>query len=118
MSAQDPRAYLLHIRDALANIAEYTQGGRVTFLASSMIRDAVVRNLEIVGEAVKRLPPQTTSREPSIPWRRIAGMRDVLIHDYFGVDYETVWLVVEVEAPNLKAAVDRILAADGGFPGG
>ena len=97
------------MRDALDAIAVYTRPGRDAFFASAMMRDAVVRNLEIVGEAVKRLPSEITATEPEIPWRRITGMRDVLVHDYFGVDFEAVWNAVENEAPRLRAAIERLL---------
>ena len=98
------------MRDALTSILEYTRGGRDSFIQSRMIQDAVVRNLEVVGEAVKRLDEATRARAPEIPWRRIAGMRDVSIHDYFGVDLEIVWNVVQEEAPPLLVVVTRLLA--------
>jgi len=91
MNAPTQRAYLLHVRDALLSVKEYTTAGRDAFLASKLIQDAVVRNLEIVGEAVKALASETRDRSPEVPWRRIAGMRDQLIHHYFGVDLEVVW---------------------------
>jgi uncharacterized protein with HEPN domain len=91
----DERAYLAHIRDAIERTRAYTTGGREAFFASAMQQDAVVRNLEIIGEATKRIREATRAREPSIPWKSIAGMRDVLVHDYFGVDLEIVWGVVE-----------------------
>jgi uncharacterized protein with HEPN domain len=71
-----------------------------------MVQDAVVRNLEIVGEAAKRLSPKLRERAPGIPWREMAGMRDKLVHDYFGVDLDLVWDVVAAELP---AARTRIL---------
>jgi uncharacterized protein with HEPN domain len=111
VTPHEPQVYLLHIRDALAAIALYTNEGRAAFFESAMIRDAVVRNLEIIGEAVKRLPAKTTGREPSIAWRKSAGIRDVLIHDYFGVDFEMVWAVVELEVPRVGDAVGRLLGA-------
>lgn len=110
MNAPTQRAYLLHVRDALLSVKEYTSGGRDTFFASKLIQDAVVRNLEIVGEAVKALADETRSRAPEVPWRRIAGMRDQLIHHYFGVDFEVVWRVVEVEIDPLLRVVERMLA--------
>ena len=102
--------YLRHIRDALLAVTEYTNGGRGAFLGSKMIQDAVLRNLEIVGEAVKGLDSETKSMAPDVPWRRIAGMRDVLIHSYFGVDLEIVWRVVEMDVPTLLAVAVGLLA--------
>lgn len=109
MSQHDQRTYLEHIRDALERIAEYTTHGRDVFLASRLQQDAVLRNLEVVGEAVKRLSPEVRARAPNTPWRRIAGMRDILIHHYFGVDLEAVWLVVEKEVPVLHDVVLELL---------
>jgi uncharacterized protein with HEPN domain len=71
-----------------------------------MVQDAVVRNLEIVGEAAKRVSPDLRKRAPGVPWREMAGMRDKLVHDYFGVDLDLVWDVVATELP---AARSRIL---------
>jgi uncharacterized protein with HEPN domain len=109
MSRHDQHTYLEHIRDALERVTEYTAQGKDHFLASTLHQDAVLRNLEIVGEAVKRLTPDVRAQAPNIPWRRIAGLRDVLIHQYFGVDLEAVWLVVENEVPVLHAVVLELL---------
>ena len=101
----DDSVYLQHIRDALSDIAAYTGVGREVFFAERMRQDATLRKLEIVGQAVKNLSEQTKSREHDIPWKQIAGMRDKVIHDYFGVNLEIVWVVVEKELPRLEQAV-------------
>jgi uncharacterized protein with HEPN domain len=74
-----------------------------------MVQDAVVRNLEIVGEAAKRVSPDLRERAPGIPWREMAGMRDKLVHDYFGVDLDLVWDVVAAELPAARARIVRLL---------
>ena len=109
MSRHDAVVYLKHILDAVQRIEVYTADGSTAFLASPLIQDAVVRNLEVVGEAVKQLPSDVRDWAPDIPWRRIAGMRDVLIHEYFGVDLEVVWRVVELELPRLLSAVTLMI---------
>ena len=75
------------------------------------MQDATIRNLEIIGEAAKNLSETTRSRRADIPWRQIAGMRDKLIHQYFGVNLELVWKTVEIEIPRLKKAVEELLRA-------
>jgi uncharacterized protein with HEPN domain len=106
---KDDRVYLSHIRDAIERIDNYTSGGRDEFLTNEMAQDAVIRNLEVIGEAVKGLSEELRSANPDIPWKQIAGMRDVLIHHYFGVKLETVWGVVAEHLEPLGTKVKALL---------
>ena len=76
---------------------------------NSLVLDGVVRNLEIIGEAVKNIPPQVKEKHPEIEWKKIASLRDILAHEYFGVDVEVIWDIVENKLPGLKAQISRIL---------
>jgi uncharacterized protein with HEPN domain len=79
-------------------------------MTDKMRQDALLRKLEIIGEAVKNLSGKSKQQQAYIPWREISGMRDRLTHDYFGVDLELVWATVDKDIPNLKAAIERLLA--------
>lgn len=83
---KDDRLYLTHILECIGRIEGYTQDGRDAFMASSLIQDAVVRNFEIAGEATKHISQTLRDAHPHVPWKRIAGLRDVLIHNYVQVD--------------------------------
>jgi len=107
---KDDRLYLTSILESIHNIQEYTQLGRDAFMQSRMQRDAVVRNFETIGEAAKQVSGDLRKVHPEIPWRKVAGFRDVLIHDYLGVDVNEVWNITERELPDLKAKVERILS--------
>lgn len=102
--------YLRHILYAIGVIRGYAGAGVEAFAEDAMRQDAIIRRLEIIGEAVKQLSDATRELEPEVPWRRIGGMRDRLIHGYAEVDLEIVWGVVEMELPRLEAAVRRLLA--------
>ncbi|HNQ24987.1 MAG TPA: DUF86 domain-containing protein [Phycisphaerae bacterium] len=108
---KDDRVYLRHILDSLQRIGEYTRCGRQAFLADAKTQDAVIRNLEVIGEAVKNLSQACKDNHPHIPWRRIAGLRDLLIHHYFGVKLETVWEITVRDLPRLGEQVERMLNA-------
>ena len=100
---KSPEIFIEHILECLNYIEEYTEGiTKEDFISSVQLQDAVIRRIEIIGEAVKNLPVETKDRYPDIPWKEIAGMRDVLIHGYFGVDLELTWNVVEKEVQELK----------------
>ena len=103
--------YLRHILDAIRSIESYVSAGRSAFFDDPMRQDAVVRQLEVVGEAVKQVSERIRTQKPDIPWRDIAGMRDVLIHGYFSVDLDQVWEVTQGDLQQLREAINEILEA-------
>ena len=112
----DDKLYLLQILECMRQIQEYTRSGREAFMCTRMAQDAVIRNFEIIGEATKRVSDTLREKHPELPWRRVAGFRDVLIHQYDRVDLDEVWNIVEREVPDLKSKIEAILRALGGEP--
>jgi uncharacterized protein with HEPN domain len=101
---------LADILEACDRVLDYTSGmSAEEFKADGRTTDAVIRNLQIIGEAVKPLPEATRARDEAVDWRRIAGMRDMLVHAYFGIDLDLVWDVAETKIPPLRDAVRRLL---------
>lgn len=105
---KDDRLYLDHMIERIQRVVEYTQAGHDAFLASLLIQDAVIRNFEIIGEAAKSVSADLKAAYPDIPWRRIAGFRDVLIHNYAGVNLTLVWNVVVSDLPALLHQLEQI----------
>ncbi|MBI4318112.1 MAG: DUF86 domain-containing protein [Chloroflexi bacterium] len=99
---RDVRLYIDDIVEGIEKIQEYTAAiTRERFLTNTLVHDAVFRRLEIIGEAVKHIPPDFRALYPIVPWKKVAGMRDKLIHDYLGVDLELTWRVVKDDLPVL-----------------
>jgi uncharacterized protein with HEPN domain len=102
------RVLLAHMRDCLDRILEYTNAERSRFETSRLVQDAVIRNLQTLAESSQHLSSEIKGTEPQIPWRELAGFRNVIVHGYLGVDLGAVWLVVEQDLPALTAAVNRM----------
>lgn len=107
---KDDRLYLSHIVEAIDRILDYASTGEANFREDLKTQDAIIRNLQVVGEAVKNVSTETRVTHPEVPWRDIAGMRDRVVHDYFGVSLEIVWDVVANHLPPLRDSVRKLLA--------
>lgn len=110
---KDDTLYLIHVLERIRRIEEFTRGGKRAFLDSLQQQDAVIRNFEVIGEAVKRLSAELKRERSEVPWRRIAGFRDVLIHGYESVDPEEVWRIIEGSLPGLRREVESALRERG-----
>ena len=107
---KDPLVFIKHIRDSIDEIESFTENiSKEKFAKEKLIQNAVIRSIEVIGEAVKNLPIGFRKKYPNIPWIKIAGMRDKIIHHYFGIDLETIWKVVNENIPELKKEIKFIL---------
>ena len=112
--SRDYKVYLQDVLEAVQKVRQFTAGFTLhTFSQDAKTLDAVVRNLEIIGEAVKHLPEDIRSGYPGLDWKKIAGLRDILIHEYFGVNVEVIWDVVQHKLPELEKAVRALSATEG-----
>jgi uncharacterized protein with HEPN domain len=106
MSKRDPLILLEDITLAIQKIGRYTaQMDRDTFLADELVIDGVARNLEIIGEAARQLPEEFVRNHAHVPWRQIAGLRNRIVHDYFGLDLEIIWEIIQHDLPELEKQV-------------
>ena len=109
MSERKDSDFLSDIQEAIRRAVNYTAGMAYdTFLSDTKTQDAVIRNLEIIGEATKNLSSEFRARYPDLPWKSMAGARDRLIHDYFGVNLDIVWEIVVIELPKVISRLEGI----------
>ena len=104
------RVLLAHMGECIERIREYTTGDWSRFEASRLVQDAVIRNLQTLTESSQRLSDDIKATEPQVPWRELAGFRNVIVHGYLGIDITAVWLVVDQDLPPLAAALARMIA--------
>lgn len=108
---RDYKFYLNDIIDAIKKVQKFTKGLSYSdFYKNEMLIDAVIRNLEVIGEATRSIPSEFRKRFPDIPWARMSALRNILIHEYFGVDTEIIWDIVSNKIPELKKGISTVLS--------
>lgn len=113
--SHSPLEYLRHMRDEIEYLSEMTVSlDKAQFIQDATLKCAFVRSVEVIGEASKKVPAAFRMKYPELNWKAIAGMRDHLIHGYFGIDYDIVWDVVENKVPVLRKQIEEILHREGG----
>jgi uncharacterized protein with HEPN domain len=106
---KDDLSYIDHILDCIRKINEFSQGLSLKqFKTNELVQDAIIRNIEIIGEVSKKISPELKQAYYNIPWREISGMRDKLIHDYLGVDVIVVWKTIKEDIPTLEELISEI----------
>lgn len=106
---RNPRVYLQDILSAIAKVEEYTREGERPFFTDGKTQDAVIRQISIIGEAASKLPSSLKMKHQEIPWRKIIGMRNIIVHDYSETDLPMVWNVAERDLPVLKSAIEAMV---------
>ena len=108
---KDEKLYLIHLGECIARIEQYVAGDREAWMRSTLIQDAVWRNLQTIGQSVRRLSSALRDAYPEVHWRAIIGLRNVLVHDDLGMNLERIWAIVEHDMPDLKRQVEALLQA-------
>jgi uncharacterized protein with HEPN domain len=106
--AERDQVYVEHMLECIDRIERYSGNDRTRFMQSEIVQDAIIRNLQTLAESSQRLSDAAKSSQPGIDWRAIAGFRNILVHDYLGLDLDTIWLVIEQDIPQLKNALKAI----------
>jgi len=106
---RDDRERLLDILEAIERIEKYAAQGQETFERNELVQTWIVHHLQIIGEASRTLSADLKDQHPEVPWSKIIGMRNILVHDYFGIDVDVVWSVVERDLPDLKRQIEARL---------
>jgi uncharacterized protein with HEPN domain len=108
---KDDRLYLIHINECIQRIERYTASGLAAFQADTLIQDGVLRNLQTLTESTQRISESLKAAHPEVPWREIAQFRNVVVHDYLGIDLARVWDIVQHDLQSLKRSVTAMLEA-------
>lgn len=106
MNSKDDSVYIEHMLDCIQRIDEYVESKK-QFYSSRLVQDAVVRNLQVMAESSQRLADDIKQKYPDIPWKSISGFRNILAHDYLGIDLDVIWSVIEQELPKLEQALSK-----------
>jgi len=109
---KDDAGRLQDILEAIQNIQKYADRGRNAFESEELIQTWIVHNIQIIGEAACRLSLELMRRHSAVPWKDIIGMRNIIVHDYFGIDRDVVWRVVEKDIPELKSRIEHIITSN------